>query len=416
MPKKKRNAAILSSLNELQLQVASLQSQLLPSHSTTSKAMAQHEPHSLTERREVKVLELRERASDASCSDEMFGSLFDRARMQFLLRDWGALAAIDVEQISEHEDRAKLALLSATGLANTERLGEAQSALREALRWGCSPKLAASLLVSTIHNSLARAHLAMGQDARAQQHNNSASESSLLGYTPRLSSSVSPHDSVTPHLPAVVTAPSATGVPSTFFIKQSYIHRKSYTHFNDTPLSDEYQDGVYRHARALADKMGIRTVFDIGCGSGFKLIKYFSDLTTVGSEIEPTLGWLHSTYPDHAWIPSDFSSKPPFSPDLIICSDVIEHLVNPNVLLEFVAGLPFKHLVLSTPERDATQMMQTGHVHDGPPQNPCHVREWSYNELRLYLSHYFRIDDHLLLQNPLESRAICQVIVCSPLG
>lgn len=415
MPKKKQKTAILSTLNELQLQVASLQSQVLHSQSATSKAIAQHELHSLGEPREVKVLELHQRTPTDSFSDEMFDSLFDRARMQFLLRDWRALAAIDAKQLSEHEERAKLALLSAVGLANTQRLREAQSTLREALRWGCSPKLAACLLVSSVHNSLARAHLARGQDARAQQHEISASEIGGLGYSPHLSSPKSARHNVMPHLPSTALAPSATGDLSTFFIKPSYIHRDSCTHFDDTALSDEYQDGVYRHARTLADKMGLRTVFDIGCGSGFKLIKYFSDLTILGSEIEPTLGWLRSTYPEHAWIPSDFALKPPFSPDLIICSDVVEHLVNPNLLLEFIASLAFQRLVLSTPERNAVQMRQSGHLHDGPPQNPCHVREWSFTELRLYLSQYFYVIDHLLLQNPHESRADCQVIVCSPI-
>jgi len=407
---------VLSSLNDLQRKVARLESRLLPSHVDTSRTMPQLEPHFSDEQKDVKILELREATSADPFSDVMFDNLFDRVRIQFLLQDWHALAAIDLNQICEHKDRAKLALLSAIGLAKTTRLGEAQSTLREALSWGCSPKLAASLLVFAVHDSLAKAQLALGQPTKAQQHDRDASEISPIRYPPRLSVPAGQHESVTPNLPAVSRRESTTGDSSTFFIKRSYIHRNSYTHFDDTPLRDEYQDSVYRHARALADRENHRSVFDIGCGSGFKLIKHFSDLTTVGSEIEPTLEWLRLTYPDNAWILSDFTSPPPFSPDLVVCSDVIEHLVNPNSLLQFIASICFKHLLLSTPERDAVQMRQVGYLHDGPPQNPSHVREWSFNELRDYLSQYFRVIDHLLVQNPHESRADCQVIVCTPLG
>jgi hypothetical protein len=233
---------------------------------------------------------------------------------------------------------------------------------------------------------------------------------------PSAATSAGARCSVEPAIPAALGWNSATGKASTFFIKRSYIHRTTYTHFDDTPLRDEYQDGVYRHARTLADQHRYRKVFDIGCGSGFKLLKYFPQHRIVGSEIEPTLGWLRSNYRDHTWILSNFTSKPRFYPDIVICSDVIEHLVNPSLLLEYIASLTFQRLVLSTPERDSVQMRQSGFLHDGPPQNPCHVREWSFTELRLYLSQYFRVTDHLLLQNPHESRADCQVIVCSPLG
>jgi hypothetical protein len=411
---KKKSAAILSSLNDLRQQVATLQSQLLSPHAAASKPAHRRAAHHPDQTGEIKVFELQEAGLPTTRHDTIFDSLLDRVRVQFLLRDWHALSAIDPAQISDHKDRAHLALLSAIGLVNTERFGEAHSTLRQALAWGCSPRLAASLLISGIHDSMARAYLALGNVSRATAHEHAFSTSALPGST---SSLPPPSHSQATLAPQPLYAPllqRGAGDASTFFIKSSYKHRTSYQHFDDTPLHDEYQDGVYRHAHALADKHKHKTVFDIGCGSGFKLLKYFSAFTTVGSEIEPTLSWLHSTYPNYAWLPSDFASEPPFSPDLIICSDVIEHLVNPDLLLTFIASLRFKHLVISTPERDATQMMQRGCLHDGPPENPCHVREWTYAELGRYLSEYFRVVDHLLLQNAAEPRAICQVFVCAP--
>ena len=34
------------------------------------------------------------------------------------------------------------------------------------------------------------------------------------------------------------------------------------------------------------------TVYDIGCGSGFKLIKYLGHYETVGFDVEPTVSFL----------------------------------------------------------------------------------------------------------------------------
>lgn len=77
--------------------------------------------------------------------------------------------------------------------------------------------------------------------------------------------------------------------------------------------------------------------------------------------------------------------NPPFLPEpvlrktLIICSDVIEHLVHPEHLMQTLSShLRFvPAMVLSTPERDLVR----GILDTGPPANPSHVREWNRAEL-----------------------------------
>lgn len=77
-----------------------------------------------------------------------------------------------------------------------------------------------------------------------------------------------------------------------YFIKDTYNHRDSYNHYDDSNCEDEYQDSVYKAAFDVFKKNNLSSIFDVGCGSGFKLIKFFSDFDFTGSEISPMYDWL----------------------------------------------------------------------------------------------------------------------------
>lgn len=194
-----------------------------------------------------------------------------------------------------------------------------------------------------------------------------------------------------------------------YCIKEDYIHRNSYTHYNDIGYEDQYQDEVYQTAFRVLQDNKLERVYDVGCGSAFKLRKYFSEYEFVGAEIEPTYSWLKQAYPTDRWVLSNFSH--PVETDLFICSDVIEHLVDPDLLLDFFQNSQFKYLVLSTPERNAVQVYQRGYTWNGPPQNQSHVREWNFNEFKDYISSRFEVIEHFMSQNKAESSPLCQIMV-----
>ena len=178
-----------------------------------------------------------------------------------------------------------------------------------------------------------------------------------------------------------------------YFIKEEYRSRTRYHHHDYTNLTDGSQREVYERAKQLFVDKDFFSVTDIGCGSAYKLMKYFSDFQTCGYEIEPTLSFLKTKYPERKWVYSDLSIDPEeIKVDLLICSDVIEHLVDPDRLLN---RFDFKYLVISTPDRDKLLTVQSNpRSQIGPPINPAHVREWSFSELRDYISQYFDIVEH----------------------
>ena len=196
-----------------------------------------------------------------------------------------------------------------------------------------------------------------------------------------------------------------------FFLKKGYRSRKSYHHYDARNSLDGSQDEVYALAKEIALKNELSIIADIGCGSAFKLIKHFSGYNTIGYEIEPTLSFLMDNYPSLTWKLSDLSSYPEIiDVDIIICADVIEHLVNPDNLLNFINRFNFKYLVISTPDRDQLLKKQgRKRSQTGPPINRGHVREWSFKELEEYLSQYFDIQTH----EDCDAEYWCQVIVAT---
>ena len=179
-----------------------------------------------------------------------------------------------------------------------------------------------------------------------------------------------------------------------YFIKKDYISRTEYKPLNDTHSTDEYQDEVYAAAFNITSQEVCQVIADVGCGSGFKLLKYFKNFKTIGFEIDPNISFLKATYPERQWYFSDFSMRDDLAQlDIVICADVVEHLIDPDQLLNWIRKLNFKYLVISTPDRDKLPPVQGRYPH-GPPWNPHHIREWNFAEFEKYISQYFDIVDH----------------------
>ncbi|MBL0136592.1 MAG: methyltransferase domain-containing protein [Chitinophagaceae bacterium] len=168
--------------------------------------------------------------------------------------------------------------------------------------------------------------------------------------------------------------------------------------------TDEWQKEVYQLANELATGENYKTIIDIGCGSGYKLIHQLGNFDTTGIEVNPTFNFLKEKYPERNWLLFDSVSPNTLKADLLVCADVIEHLPNPDDLLEFISEIDFQELLISTPERDAV----AGRKDFGPPENTAHYREWNAIEFKIYLRQWFDVKE----QHIFEGRSVTQVVRC----
>jgi hypothetical protein len=110
----------------------------------------------------------------------------------------------------------------------------------------------------------------------------------------------------------------------------------------------------------------------------------------VGVDFGGNLDHCRQAFPAETWIEADLERDAVISVDdatlrrsVVICADVIEHLVDPTSLLALLRGLTDKAsaVIVTTPERDLVR----GVADTGPPANSAHVREWNLEELRRLL-------------------------------
>lgn len=162
-----------------------------------------------------------------------------------------------------------------------------------------------------------------------------------------------------------------------------------------------YQYGVYRLAANMVQREEYKSILDVGCGVGLKLAQLHErlpDVDIIGVDQTVPIEYCRSHYSFGTWIADDLenpcTSSEGISADVVISADVIEHLENPDFLLDYVRQriAPGGIAILSTPARDVLHGAQRRE-----PGQPYHVREWTQDEFASYLhSRGFRILAHRL--------------------
>lgn len=176
------------------------------------------------------------------------------------------------------------------------------------------------------------------------------------------------------------------------FIPENYSERTSPGQYFDMGMKDEWQKEVYEKASEVYTLNGFNSVVDLGCGSAYKLLNYFpKEAKLVGVEEEITYNWLTKEFPNNDWL--KFSNDLELQPfDLLVCSDVVEHIVDIFSFMDWMQNQPWKIGVLSTPDRSLLYDAS----HKGPPGNGAHVREWTFQEFNDFVSQWFKVEEHLI--------------------
>lgn len=184
-----------------------------------------------------------------------------------------------------------------------------------------------------------------------------------------------------------------SAIENNFFLKPGYQSRLKPEYFKDVTGTFTWQPQVYYLASYLGEYLDCRYIIDLGCGTAKKLVKLHPKFQIVGIDIGYNLNYCKEEYPYGTWLEHDLEKPGPLNisegvlnNSIIICADVVEHLVNPALLLwKIKMMLDFSPACLiSTPERDFTG----GPDDIGPPKNNSHVREWNMIEFTNLLNSF----------------------------
>ncbi|MGD8396193.1 MAG: class I SAM-dependent methyltransferase [Candidatus Eiseniibacteriota bacterium] len=190
-------------------------------------------------------------------------------------------------------------------------------------------------------------------------------------------------------------------VPNRRNVTLDAVSGDTYWHDERIRASESYQFPVDAYAARLARRHRASCIVDIGCGTGRKLRTLHEavpDARIIGIDQPPAIDFCRREYDFGDWVVADLESPGPppagVTADLIVCSDVIEHLLDPDALLAYITAMSNDETltVLSTPEWDRLR---------GPdslsPGNSQHIREWNRAELGAYLDQSgFEVVSHIL--------------------
>lgn len=147
-----------------------------------------------------------------------------------------------------------------------------------------------------------------------------------------------------------------------------------------------YQRPVYQLAASLINP-AMQSVLDLGCGYPLKLKDFIVPLTEdiTGVDLPDVIERIQS-FEFGIWVAADLNVGLSLGRtfDVIICADVIEHLDNPDRLLEIIRNHSHKdtRIVISSPDIETTEKRADGMT----PANIAHVKEWATLELQTFLN------------------------------
>lgn len=163
------------------------------------------------------------------------------------------------------------------------------------------------------------------------------------------------------------------------------------------PKDTQYQLATYNKATELAGLFALKinnlSCIDFGCGSGRKLVDIVEPMChrIVGVDKESRIGTCKRRYYDSKveWIvanlENNFKTSETF--DLVICADVLEHLIHPEILVHTIVKhlKPSGRAVISTPDVDTVMEHNKQELQKQIMQHPDHKQFWNAERFITFL-------------------------------
>ncbi len=161
----------------------------------------------------------------------------------------------------------------------------------------------------------------------------------------------------------------------------------------------EYGNGLYQRVLArYLDRMAAQLqrlrpaqVLDAGCGEGY-VYRGMRDrgvtAAWTGLDLSPgAISFAAARHPDAQWETADLRriARPDRSADLVLCSQVLEHIPQPEVVRDELARVSARWLFVSVPLEPLFRSICALTVAVGVGQDPGHVNFWTPRRFRSFI-------------------------------
>lgn len=170
-------------------------------------------------------------------------------------------------------------------------------------------------------------------------------------------------------------------------------------HTSKNPLQKFLINNFYSTLVSLAKPLSPKTVLDAGCGEGFTLnklmlnqigqsiegVEYTKEAIAFGKKLFPKANIKHGSIYDLPYKDNSF--------DLVVCTEVLEHLEDPKKAMSEIARVSKKYVVLSVPNEPFFMLSNffRGKNLSRLGNEPGHINHWTIISFQNFLEEALKI-------------------------
>ena len=164
-------------------------------------------------------------------------------------------------------------------------------------------------------------------------------------------------------------------------------------HTSKNPIQKFLINNFYSTLISLARPLLPKTVLDAGCGEGFTLnklmsnqigqiiegVEYIKEAITLGKKLFPNANIKQGSIYDLPYKDNSF--------DLVVCTEVLEHLEDPQKALPEIIRVSKKHIILSVPNEPFFRLANflRGKYVAEFGNSPGHINHWTFFSFQKFL-------------------------------
>lgn len=157
----------------------------------------------------------------------------------------------------------------------------------------------------------------------------------------------------------------------------------------------------FRAFNQLLEGLGPQCILEVGCGEGevlYRLDQRFPTASASGMDLSyDTLLEAKRRFDTQTVVCGSASNLPYDSGrfDLVVCVEVLEHVLDPERVLRELRRVASGHLLVSVPQEPLWRIlnMARGAYWTSLGNTPGHLHHWSSREFRRLLEGFFRLEE-----------------------